>query len=119
MGPLDAVLADLRALAVPSVFNVYFAAASIPLGFLFAIGVALARASGGHFLKRLAAGFTYAFRGSPLAARIAGCGGRVVFVGDAAEDAVGLGDTRVLNRPFSSGAVLDHLASSRRAAWEP
>ncbi|MCC6981777.1 MAG: ABC transporter permease subunit [Bauldia sp.] len=66
MGPLDAFLADLRALATPSVFNVYFAAASIPLGFLFAIAVALARANGRPLVKRLAAGFTYALRGSPL-----------------------------------------------------
>ncbi len=63
---MGGLLADIHALAIPSLVNVYFAAAAIPLGFVFAIAVALARASGGRWTKRVAAGFTYALRGSPL-----------------------------------------------------
>jgi polar amino acid transport system permease protein len=63
---LDGLLADVRTLAFPALFNVYFAAASIPLGFVLALGVALVRASGSPLPKRLAGGFTYLFRGSPL-----------------------------------------------------
>lgn len=63
---MGGLLSDLDALALPSLFNVYFAAASIPVGFVLAIGVALARASGRRWTRRFASGFTYTLRGSPL-----------------------------------------------------
>lgn len=60
------VVNDIRLLAVPALFNIYFAAASIPIGFVFAIGVALMRHSPNPVLTRLASAYIYAFRGSPL-----------------------------------------------------
>jgi His/Glu/Gln/Arg/opine family amino acid ABC transporter permease subunit len=48
------------------VFNIYFAAASIPLGFLFAVALALGKASPNPVISRLSRGYIYAFRGSPL-----------------------------------------------------
>src|SRR5690606_33774851 len=47
-------------------FNIYFAAASIPLGFVFAVFLALGKASANPLINRLSRGYIYAFRGSPL-----------------------------------------------------
>lgn len=63
---MDAFLADLVILAKPALFNIYFAAASIPIGFVLAVGLALVKASGHSLWARLAGGYIYAFRGSPL-----------------------------------------------------
>lgn len=57
---------ELAIFAPAVVFNLYFAAASIPLGFLFAIALALGKASGNPLINRLSRGYIYAFRGSPL-----------------------------------------------------
>lgn len=57
---------DIRILAYPSLFNIYFALASIPAGFIFAIGLAVAKNSANPVVSRLSAGYIYAFRGSPL-----------------------------------------------------
>lgn len=59
-------LQDLVILAKPALFNIYFALASIPFGFPFAILLALAKASHSRWLKIPAEIFIYAFRGSPL-----------------------------------------------------
>src|SRR5690606_35295058 len=64
MDLLDPLLTDLQLLAKPSLFNVYFAVASIPAGFLFAILMALGKASPNPLLARLCRGYIYAFRGS-------------------------------------------------------
>ena len=48
------------------IWNVYFAAAAISVGFFTATAVALARASDRPWLWRPAAAFIFAFRGSPL-----------------------------------------------------
>lgn len=47
-------------------WNVYFAAMAVLLGFWLATGVAVAKASGPRWLARLAQGFIFVFRGSPL-----------------------------------------------------
>lgn len=60
------VVQDIQTLAVPALFNIYFAAASIPVGFIFAIGFALMRNSGHPAVSRFASAYIYAFRGSPL-----------------------------------------------------
>ncbi len=57
---------DIRTLAFPSLFNIYFALASIPVGFVLAIGLAVAKNSPNPVVSRMAAGYIYAFRGSPL-----------------------------------------------------
>jgi polar amino acid transport system permease protein len=66
MSPLDAILNDIATLAVPSLFNLYFAAASIPVGFVLAIFLALGKASRNALTARLSRGYIYAFRGSPF-----------------------------------------------------
>jgi His/Glu/Gln/Arg/opine family amino acid ABC transporter permease subunit len=58
--------ADIKTLAYPSLFNIYFAFASIPVGFVLAIGLALLKDSSSPIVSRLASGYIYAFRGSPL-----------------------------------------------------
>jgi len=57
---------DLALLAPATLFNIYFAAASIPVGFVLAIFLALGKASRNSLINRLSRGYIYAFRGSPL-----------------------------------------------------
>lgn len=66
MSPIDAVLQDIGTLFVPALFNLYFAAASIPVGFVLAIFLALGKASPNPLISRLSRGYIYAFRGSPF-----------------------------------------------------
>ena len=63
---MDVFLNELGLFAPAIVFNIYFAAASIPLGFVMAIGLALGKGSPNPLLSRLSRGYIYAFRGSPL-----------------------------------------------------
>ena len=62
----NAFINDILLLAVPSTFNLYFAFASIPLGFPFAILLALGKNHRNVIVTNLARGYIYAFRGSPL-----------------------------------------------------
>lgn len=59
-------LSDIGTLFVPSLFNLYFALASIPIGFVLAVAMAVLRNSRGPVVSRLAGAYVYAFRGSPL-----------------------------------------------------
>ncbi|MEQ1771549.1 MAG: ABC transporter permease subunit [Devosia sp.] len=65
-GWLDPIIADLVELAVPALYNIYFALASIPLGFVLAILLALGKASRNSLISRLSRAYIYAFRGSPF-----------------------------------------------------
>ena len=62
----SAVWDTARALARPALFNIYFALASIPLGFPFALALALGRDTRIKPLAWLCGAYVYAFRGSPL-----------------------------------------------------
>ena len=62
----NALINDIVTLAQPSTFNLYFAFASIPLGFPFAIALALGKNSTNKIISNLSRGYIYAFRGSPL-----------------------------------------------------
>ena len=61
-----AFVQDFIVLAKPAAFNLYFALASIPLGFPFAVVLALGKASRSRWKSFLSKAFIYAFRGSPL-----------------------------------------------------
>jgi His/Glu/Gln/Arg/opine family amino acid ABC transporter permease subunit len=63
---MDRFLADLAIMAPAVLFNIYFAAASIPIGFVLAVFLALGKASTNPVINRLTRGYIYAFRGSPL-----------------------------------------------------
>lgn len=63
---MDRFLAEIALFAPAVVFNIYFAAASIPLGFVFAVFLALGKASANPLISRLSRGYIYALRGSPL-----------------------------------------------------
>ena len=63
---MDIFLAELAAFAPAALFNIYFAAASIPLGFVFAVVLAFGKASPNPWISRLSRGYIYAFRDSPL-----------------------------------------------------
>ena len=63
---MDRLFQEIAFFAPAAVVNVYFAAASIPLGFMFAVVLALGKASPNPLLSRLSRGYIYAFRGSPL-----------------------------------------------------
>jgi len=63
---MDTFLRELGLFAPAIVFNIYFAAASIPLGFVMAVFLALGKNSANPLLSRLSRGYIYAFRGSPL-----------------------------------------------------
>lgn len=63
---MERFLAEIALFAPAVVFNIYFAAASIPVGFVFAIFLALGKASSNPLITRLSRGYIYAFRGSPL-----------------------------------------------------
>jgi polar amino acid transport system permease protein len=57
---------DLGILALPAMFNVYFAAASIPLGSALALMFALGKASDHPVFSRISRVYIYTFRGSPI-----------------------------------------------------
>lgn len=63
---LAPILNDIGLMARPALFNLYFAVASIPLGFLFAIFFALGKASPNKLISGFCRGYIYAFRGSPF-----------------------------------------------------
>jgi His/Glu/Gln/Arg/opine family amino acid ABC transporter permease subunit len=63
---MDGLFQDLAVFAPAVWFNIYFAAASIPLGFVFAVFLALGKASRNPLITRLSRIYIYAFRGSPL-----------------------------------------------------
>ncbi len=57
---------DVITLGKPALFNLYFALASIPLGFPFAVLLAVGKASNNRLISLLSRVYIYAFRGSPL-----------------------------------------------------
>lgn len=63
---MDVLLREIALLARPALFNLYFAAASIPVGFVLAIVMALGRASSNPWIARACGAYIYAFRGSPF-----------------------------------------------------
>lgn len=63
---MDVILNEIALFAPAALFNIYFAAASIPLGFLLAILFAFGKASSNPLISGLARAYIYAFRGSPL-----------------------------------------------------
>ncbi|MVS99625.1 ABC transporter permease subunit [Devosia marina] len=63
---MEAFFNDLAIMAPAVVFNIYFALASIPLGFVMAVFLALGKASSNPLINALSRGYIYAFRGSPL-----------------------------------------------------
>lgn len=62
----NAIVQDIITLAKPATFNIYFALASIPIGFPFAILLAVMKNSSNGIISRIARVYIYAFRGSPL-----------------------------------------------------
>ncbi len=66
MDLLTPILRDVALMARPSLFNLYFAFTSIPVGFVFAIFMALGKASRNRVVSSLCRGYIYAFRGSPF-----------------------------------------------------
>jgi His/Glu/Gln/Arg/opine family amino acid ABC transporter permease subunit len=66
MNSLEAILGDLVLMARPALFNIYFAAAAIPVGFVFAIAIALGKNSTNPIINRLSRAYVYFFRGSPF-----------------------------------------------------
>ncbi len=66
MSFLEPVFRDLGLLAVPALFNLYFAVAAIPAGFVLAIFLALGRASSHPVINRPVRLYIYFFRGSPF-----------------------------------------------------
>ena len=63
---MERLFAEIAIFAPAVLFNIYFTAAAIPLGFVFAIALALGKASSNPLISRLTRGYIYAFRGSPL-----------------------------------------------------
>ena len=62
----SALVEDIRILAKPALFNIYFALVSIPVGFPLAVMLALGKNSSLAPVSLLSRGYIYAFRGSPL-----------------------------------------------------
>jgi His/Glu/Gln/Arg/opine family amino acid ABC transporter permease subunit len=63
---MERFLQELAIFAPAVVFNIYFAAASIPIGFVLAIFLALGKASKNPLISAPSRIYVYAFRGSPL-----------------------------------------------------
>ncbi len=61
-----AIVEDIITLARPALFNLYFALISIPLGFPFAVFLALGKRSRNKMASAFSKAYIYAFRGSPL-----------------------------------------------------
>jgi len=66
MSFLDAIIRDIVVMAPAAAFNVYFAAAAIPIGFVFAIFLALGKNARNPIANRLSRAYIYFFRGSPF-----------------------------------------------------
>lgn len=66
MDLIETILSEIPRYAEPALFNLYFAAISLPIGFVFALGLALGKNSKNPLVRRLSAAYVYAFRGSPL-----------------------------------------------------
>jgi polar amino acid transport system permease protein len=66
MNVLQPILNDIELLARPALFNLYFAGAAIPIGFVLAIFLALGKNSPNVLINRLSRGYIYFFRGSPF-----------------------------------------------------
>jgi polar amino acid transport system permease protein len=66
MSFLEPILHDLMLLARPALFNIYFAGAAIPVGFVLAIFLALGKGARNPIVNRLSRGYIYFFRGSPF-----------------------------------------------------
>ena len=66
MDLLATLASEIALFARPALFNLYFAAASIPVGFVLAILVALGKMSRNRPLSAFCRGYIYAFRGSPF-----------------------------------------------------
>ena len=60
------IVQDIIILARPALFNLYFALASIPFGFPFAVLLALGKNSRNGMVSLASRAYIYAFRGSPL-----------------------------------------------------
>jgi His/Glu/Gln/Arg/opine family amino acid ABC transporter permease subunit len=63
---MERLFNEIALFAPAVVFNIYFAVASIPLGFVAAVFLALGKDSANPLISRLSRGYIYAFRGSPL-----------------------------------------------------
>lgn len=63
---IEAVWADIQLLAVPALYNIYFAAAAIPVGFVLAIFLALGKGSANRWISQASRAYIYFFRGSPF-----------------------------------------------------
>jgi polar amino acid transport system permease protein len=63
---LETIINEIGLLAMPALFNIYFAAAAIPIGFLLAIFLALGKGSRNRLIRSLSRGYIYFFRGSPF-----------------------------------------------------
>jgi len=66
MEPVIILLSEIVTYAEPALFNIYFAAISLPIGFVLALLFALGKNSVNPVINRLASAYVYAFRGSPL-----------------------------------------------------
>jgi polar amino acid transport system permease protein len=66
MSFLEPLIRNVQLFAVPALFNVYFAGAAIPIGFVLAIFLALGKNSPNLLINRLSRGYIYFFRGSPF-----------------------------------------------------
>ncbi len=62
----NAIIQDIIIFAKPALFNVYFALASIPVGFPLALLLAMGKLSSNKLFSLPSRIFIYAFRGSPL-----------------------------------------------------
>jgi polar amino acid transport system permease protein len=63
---MQRILEELAIFAPAALFNIYFAVASIPIGFVLAVFLALGKASRNPVISRLSRTYIYALRGSPL-----------------------------------------------------
>ena len=66
MDLIETLLAEIPLYAGPALFNIYFAAASLPIGFVFAVLLALGKNSKNPIVRRLCSAYIYAFRGCSI-----------------------------------------------------
>jgi polar amino acid transport system permease protein len=66
MSLLETILAEIVRMAPAALFNIYFAVAAIPVGFVLAIMFALGKNSPNQLFNRLSRAYIYFFRGSPF-----------------------------------------------------
>ena len=105
MSTLPPFADDIARLALPALFNLYFALVAVPVGFALAILVALGKGSRNALISGLCRAYIYAFRGTPFFIQLFAFYSAALALNVSAWKPLGI-DWLVLNPLFLGPAIL-------------